>query len=91
MKVLFALLLATTSLANWQERVRSGENLQAGYVLDSGNCYGSSSGGAVPGAVPWTARDAFVPLPEAGRRSNAPAPRNAAKLHPPESSTYPAS
>ena len=42
------------------------------------------------GRSPWTARDAFVPLPEAGRRSNAPAPRNAARPYPPESSTYPA-
>ena len=40
------------------------------------------------GRSPWPARDASVPLPEAGRRSNAPAPRNAARPYPPESSTY---
>ena len=37
---------------------------ETGYVLHSGNCYGSSS----VGRSPWTARDAFVPLLEAGRR-----------------------
>ena len=35
--------------------------LEAGYVLDSGNCSGNRS----VRRSPWTARDAFVPLPEA--------------------------
>ena len=39
------------------------------------------------GRSPWTARDAFVPLPER-RQVSAPAPRNAAGPYPPESSTY---
>ena len=38
------------------------------------------------GRSPWTARDAFVPLPET--RSKAPAPRNTARPYPPEPSTY---
>ena len=55
----------------------------AGYLLDSANC----SGIAQVGRSPWTARDAFVPLPEA--RASAPAPRNTASPCPPESNKYP--
>ncbi len=39
---------------------------EAGYVLHSSNYYGSSP--AQVGRDPWPARDAFVPLLEAGRR-----------------------
>ncbi len=42
----------------------------AKYVLHSGNYYGSNSPRQLTqvGRAPWPARDAFVPLLEAGRR-----------------------